>query len=100
MGLCKTGLCKTGLCKVGLCKPLVCVLALEADVSGLAVWLSRIAEPVTGRIILGKTDTADSAPGPGPEKKTENGVLFASGNPFPDSVAVDNSAAIVYSGAP
>src|SRR5260370_31747028 len=94
------GLCKTGLCKVGLCKPLVCVLALDADVSGRAAWLSRIAETVTGRIILGKTDAADSAPGPGPEKKTENGGWFSSGNPFPYSVAFAKGDATVDDGAP
>src|SRR5260370_36115514 len=94
------GLCKAGSCKMGLCKPLVCVLALGADASGPAVWLSRIAEPVTGRIILGKTDAADSAPGPGPEKKTENGVWFANGNPLPDSVAVAKGASTVDAGAP
>jgi hypothetical protein len=43
----------------------------------LLVSLSRTAEPVAGRIILGKADAADSVPGPGPEKKTENGVWFA-----------------------
>jgi hypothetical protein len=58
--------------KAPFCKPLVCALALDAPV--LAVRLSRSAALLAGRIILGKTEAADSVSGPALEKKTENGV--------------------------
>ena len=38
---------------------------------------------------MGKADAADSVPGPGPEKKTANGVWFAIGDPSPASDPVD-----------
>ena len=50
--------------------------------------VSRIAELVTGRINFGKVEAAASVPGPGAEKKTENGVWFDGGWIVPRSDAV------------
>ena len=46
-------------------------------------------ELAAGRIILGKVDAPDSVPGPGLEKKIENGVWLAAADPFAASVADD-----------
>jgi hypothetical protein len=56
---------------------------LAAGALALVKELVKLAEFFVGRIILGKADAADSVPGPGPEKKTENGVWLAAGKLFP-----------------
>src|SRR5271163_4076475 len=63
-----------------------------------------MAAPVPGRIILGKVDAADSVPGPKPcrglEKKTENGVRLASGDPLSGSELSGEAVAGIEVGAP
>src|ERR1700734_3293789 len=50
-----------------------------------------MVELVAGRIIFGKVDAADSVPGPGLEKKIENGVWLAAADPSPASVVNDDA---------
>jgi hypothetical protein len=59
-----------------------------------------MVEFVAGRIIFGKVDAADSVPGPGLEKKIENGVWLAAADPLPASVVNDDARVAAGEAAP
>ena len=85
------GFCEAALCELVCVAPAPCAPAvLELVRLEFVRW---ITEPLTGVMIFGRADAADSVPGPAFEKKTENGVWLAIGGfvaePAPAAAVVE-----------
>jgi hypothetical protein len=80
------GFCELAFVEVPLCTTPLGVFM--PDAFAVPARRSCIAGPVAGSTIFGKVDAADSVPGPGLEKKTENGVWLAA-DPLSNSAADD-----------